>query len=58
MNEKTSLAALLRSALLAAGFGLCLAAQAAAPLQFYTYDPATLALSKQKVAAHEGSAVR
>lgn len=53
MNGKTKLAALLRPALLAAAFGLCLAAQAAAPSQFYTYDPAALALAKQKLAAHD-----
>jgi hypothetical protein len=46
---------LLRSALLAAGFGACLwgSAQAASPSQFYSYDPAELALAKQKVAAHD-----
>jgi hypothetical protein len=32
---------------------LCGAAQAASPSQFFTYDPAELALAKQKVAAHD-----
>jgi hypothetical protein len=46
---------LLRPALLAARLCACLAlpAQAASPSQFFTYDPAALALAKQKLAAHD-----
>jgi hypothetical protein len=45
----------LRAAVLAAclGFTLSTPAQAAAPSQFFTYDPAELALAKQRVAAHD-----
>jgi hypothetical protein len=50
---------ILRSAVLAACLGAALAAslanpaQAAAPSQFYTWDPAELALAKQKLAARD-----
>ena len=46
---------LLRSNVLAACLSACLAAPAlaAAPSQFYTWDPAELALAKQKVAARD-----
>lgn len=49
------IASLLRSAALAAGLGACLAAPAlaASPSQFFTYDPAELALARQKIAAHD-----
>jgi hypothetical protein len=48
------IASRLRAAVLAACLGTCGAlAQAAAPSQFYTYDPAELALAKQRVAAHD-----
>src|SRR5438067_5798486 len=49
------IASLLRSAVLAACLGAVLPgpALAAAPSQFYTWDPAELALAKQKVAAHD-----
>jgi hypothetical protein len=45
----------LRSAVLAACLGAALAcpARAAAPSQFYTWDPSELALAKQKVAARD-----
>jgi hypothetical protein len=51
-----AMTSILRSAVLAACLGASLAsslanpAQAAAPSQFYTWDPAELALAKQKVA--------
>jgi hypothetical protein len=47
--------ALLRSAVLAAclGAGLSGPALAASPSQFFTWDPAGLALARQKVAAHD-----
>jgi hypothetical protein len=46
---------LLRPALLAASLCTCLTlpAQAASPSQFFTYDPAALALAKQKLAARD-----
>jgi hypothetical protein len=57
LNEaaKIRVGRLLCAALVAAGLGVCLSApaQAASPSQFYTYDPAELALAKQKVAAHD-----
>jgi len=43
----------LQAALLAAGLCLAGLAAAASPSQFYTYDPAELALAKQKVAARD-----
>jgi hypothetical protein len=50
-----TMTSILRSAVLAACLGAALAcpAQAAAPSQFYTWDPAGLALAKQKVAARD-----
>jgi hypothetical protein len=49
------IASLLRSTVLAAclGAGLLAPALAAAPSQFFTYDPAELALAKQKLAARD-----
>jgi hypothetical protein len=46
---------ILRSAVLAACLGACIAgpAGAAAPSQFYTWDPAELAVAKQKLAARD-----
>jgi hypothetical protein len=47
------IASRLRAAVLAACLGLCGGLAQAAPSQFYTYDPAELALAKQRVAAHD-----